>query len=561
MRSQDRSGCFRRPVFRWLAPLLSGAVLVACGGGGGGSDTPAPGTGGSAVAVEGGGTTTFLGQPFGCSLSYSLTAGTAPGTGPDPLRNLQWHLTDPGGNDLRAVPAWALTRGEGARAAIVDDAIEILHEDLRQNAVEFGSFDYRDGDAWPLPCTTTNDEHGTRVAGIVAARDDNGIGVAGVAPRAGFVGYNALSTNTTADIADAMTRGLSVNGVINNSWGSPDNGGIHDVGSLWKAAIDQGLAQGRGGRGTVYVFAGGNGGNSSLLVNGTVDDANLDGYVNKRGVIAVCATGRDGSSPAYAEPGANILVCGPSSGGSGGDSVATTDIRNGYATGGNGFSGTSASAPMVTGTVALMLARNPALTWRDVRLILARTARETPAAAADPAADWQPATALGPGRRFSRRYGFGTVDAAAAVQAAAGWTSVGGSAGLIVCDSGVRAWNAAIPDNDATGVSDSLNLACGITRIEHVELVFAADHTYSADLDIRLTSPSGIESLVVARRQCVGGQPVSTNPCRRRYEDFELSTQRFMEEAASGSWTIRVADRAVPDLGTTQRWRLRVYGR
>lgn len=576
------------------ALALTAILVTACGGGGGGGDTgtgatPSPLPGGAAVtrtaldetfgpapavapptSTEGGGSASFVSRSAGCTLAYTLTAAPALAAGPDPLLSQQWHLSNTGqtggtpGIDLRlagASGAWTLApgRGAGVRVAVIDDALEVLHPDLRPNVVELASHDYRDGDAWPLPCTASDDRHGTAVGGIVAARDGNALGVAGVAPRALLVGYNALATGSSADTSDAMTRGLAANAIYQNSWGNPDDGGPNEVGTLWENAVERGLAQGRGGRGAVYVFSGGNGGNSAPLIRGT-DDANLDGYVNKRGVIAVCAMDQDGRAPSYAEPGSNILVCG--TGGDGATAIATTDILSGYRPVTDSFTGTSAAAPTVAGVVAQMLAVNPNLSWRDVRLILAQTARETPAAAADPAAGWQ-ASALTPGKRVSRLYGFGLADAAAAVRAAAGWASVGGRDALIACDSGMAEWQAAIPDDAATGVASAVALpGCGIRRVEWVEVTFSSDHPYSADLDIRLRSPSGSESQLVAQRRCFNslGTTAADNPCRRPYDAWRFGSVRFMGEPAAGGWALTVSDRDPGETGRALRWRLRVFG-
>ena len=544
-------------------------ALGACGGGGGGggSSTSSAPTNGDTVGGGTGNADATRPSPnapaqaaVNCSLQYSLTNLPAQGSGTDPRLSAQWHLE---AGATGALAAWAGgRRGEGVRVAVVDDAIETVHEDLYPNVVPGASHNYLTNSADPLPCTAA-DSHGTSVTGIILARDANGLGGAGVAPRAGLVGYNALATAGSADVIDAMTRGLADNAIVHNSWGSPDDGALHPSSALWEQQIQAGLRDGRGGRGTVYVFAAGNGGVISVaLANGAsraragLDNSNFDGYTNKLGIIAACAVDRAGRSPSFAEPGANLLVCGPSSG------ITTTAIRNAYTA---AFSGTSASAPMVSGVAALVLQARPDLTWRDVRLVLARSARET-----DPSAtDWLPSAVAG--KRFSHRYGFGAVDAPAAIALAATWPSVGGSSALQSCGPYARSPNRPIPDaggqaTPGAPVVDAVTVTdCAIRQIEFVEVSFTSDHPYGGDLQITLTSPGGLTSELARARDCDANGTIaldpSSNPCRSTYQDWRFGSVRHLDEAVSGRWQLSVSDADPEVTGTLQRWSVRFWGR
>jgi len=299
------------------------------------------------------------------------------------------------------------------------------------------------------------------------------------------------------------------------------------------------------------VFAGGNGGCYGRSGPSTclVDDSNYDGYVNHRGVIAVCAVDDRGRRPGYGEPGANLTVCAPSSGSS--SAVTTTALRGAYR---NDFSGTSASTPMVSGVVALMLAANPNLSWRDVRWILAKTARRNDPT--DP--DW----IATPGRpAFNHKYGFGVVDAFAAVAAARNPGSldspVPGSSTLVRCGPYSATPNAPLPDRSGatvTPVSSAIPVTgCGITRIEFVEIRLTAPHAYAGDLRVRLTSPTGTTSRLAEARACAGG-------CGS-YANWRFGSMRHLDEPASGAWTLQVADDAPIDTGTFQGWSLVIHGR
>jgi proprotein convertase subtilisin/kexin type 2 len=545
------------PRKAWVAPVALALVIVAGCGGGGGSSSSSSGGGSSGQSGL---------ANTGCAFSYSLT-GAAVLTGTDPLLVNQWHLTNTGqsggtaGEELRVAAAWTTTRGAGTKVAVVDDAIEVLHADLAPNVVAGESYDYRPaslGSVYPLPCTTA-DDHGTAVAGIITARDGNQIGGSGVAPRASLIGYNALATNFDTDIADALTRRNASVGIFHNSWGSPDDGKLHPAEASFENAINSGITSGRSGRGSIFVFPAGNGLCYATNSSGRCidDDSNLDGYVNKRGVISVCAVDHQGKQPVYGESGANVLVCGPTSNLSptrtllGG--ITTTGLQSQYR---SDFSGTSASAPMVSGVVSLMLSANPNLTWRDVRLILARTARRNDAT--DPG--WNNTSGLW----HNAKYGFGVANAQAAVAAATTWTSVGGSSTLQSCGPFSRSPNLAIADAPSSTVAgpvvqDTLNISggtCPITRIEFVEVTFSATHAYSGDLRVSLTSPTNTVSQLVNNRICDG----TGNACGD-YTNWPFGSVRHLDEPAAGNWTLRVNDAEPRDIGTWTNWSIRIFGR
>jgi proprotein convertase subtilisin/kexin type 2 len=545
------------PLFR-SAMLFGVLALVGCGGGG--SDS---GGGGTTETIE---PKTVSAGP-GCSLVYTITQ-SAVLTGEDPLLARQWYLRNTGqgggvaGEDVRALEAWGVTRGAGVRVAVIDDAIEVVHADLLPNLVEGASYSYRAGNrgsVWPLPCGASEqapEVHGTAVAGVVLGRDGNAIGGAGVAPRASLVAFDALATKQDADIADALLRDTAVNAIYQNSWGAPDtDGALHTAPPAFAAAIRSGIDTGRGGLGAVYVFPGGNGGCFALDRPGNCisDNANFDGFVNRLGTIAVCAVDHAGRKPWYGEPGANLLVCAPSSGDS--KNIVTTTIRGAWR---EDFSGTSASTPQVSGVVALMLAANPALSWRDVQLILAKSARRN-----DPASDSWERTGTGP--YFSHQYGFGVADAKAAVDLAAGWRSIGGSAQMKTCTLPERTQVRPIPDGPSdpaalvVPVTDSVVVPaeCGITQIEFVEVRVTTDHTYSGDLRIRLISPQGSVSRLAESRICAGE---GSNPCGA-FKGWTFGSMRHLDEAATGTWTLELADTAEFDEGRLEKWSLTLYGR
>lgn len=523
---------------------------------------------------------------------------TAATTAPDPLFADQWHLKNIGqsgasgpagttGEDINVQPAWTGgATGAGIKIAIVDDGLELAHEDLASNAAANAlHYNYDTGlnDPSNNPADAASG-HGTAVAGIAAARGNNGLGGSGVAPRASLLGYALLLNPTSSNAADAMTRNVPNLDISSNSWGPPDGSGNPQPGSaLWKSAIDSGLASGRGGKGTVYVWAAGNGRSGSATCTACSDDSNLDGQANYRGVMAVAAVNDQGVQSSYSESGANVWVAAP-----GGEfctthTLTTTD-RSG-AVGENTAStagvsdypdqnytkcmnGTSAATPVVSGVVALMLEKNPNLGWRDVRAILAQTARANnfgtctrydtvnTTLCLTTNTGWVLNGAGTPSASNLRyyvnhKYGFGVVDAAAAVIAAQTWANLPIEKTYTTT---AAAPNLPIPDNNATGVSHTIMVSgSSITYIEWVEITFsAADHTYAGDLDITLTAPSGMVSQLAVPHQC-------ETSCTA-YNGWIFGSAQHLGEAADGNWTLTVKDAGALDTGTFQSWQLKFYG-
>ena len=449
----------------------------------------------------------------------------------------QWHLVNTGqgggtpGEDVNIIGVWDLFLGSPAEViAIVDNGLEIAHEDLSANVLPGESWDYVDGDTDP-----TAGGHGTSCAGVAAAQGFNGKGVTGAAPMAGLVGYRLLGAETDANEADALTKNFNVIDIYSNSWGPYDDGmRLDGPGALTEKAMQNGALHGRGGLGSIFVWAGGNGYDS--------DNSNYDGYANSRYTIAVGASTNFGKRAAYSEKGANLIVNAPSSGGS--MAITTTDRSGnlGYSTGDytNTFSGTSAATPLVSGIVALMLEANPNLSWRDVQQVLMETAEKN-----DPGdSDWQ---TNGSGYHVNHKYGFGRIDAEAAVNAATLWKNVAPELTREVSSNP----HLSIPDNDSTGVTDTIFIPDDI-RIEFVEIYFSApNHPYWGDLEVILKSPAGTES-VLAEKHNSGGTA--------RYDNWRFGSARHFGESSPGYWTLTVKDLWQSDMGTFESWRLKIYG-
>lgn len=459
----------------------------------------------------------------------------------DPLFSRQWHLLNVGqvggfvGEDINVTPAWDQATGAGVDIAIVDDALQWQHPDLFAHYKPLLSWDFNDVDGDPSP-TSATEGHGTNVAGVAAAVGNNFLGVTGVAFNAGLAGLRILGGPVTDQIsADALAFKNNEIEIYINSWGPPDTGDLlQGPGPLTAAALANGATRGRNGLGTIYVWAAGNG-------RQKLDNANYDGFANSRYTIAVAALGPLGRFASYSEPGANIFVS--AYGGDGNTFITTTDLVG--EDGDNAtdytdqFSGTSAAAPQVAGVIALMLQANPNLTYRDVQHILARTARKNDPS--DPG--W---VTNGGGFHVNHNYGFGVVDADAAVELAKNWQPLPAQTGF---SSGLMPVSVTIPDNDPVGVSRSVNVPANFV-VERVFVTFSATHTFRGHLRIVLTSPSGTRSILAEPH-------IDAND---NYPGWTFSSIQHWGESAQGTWILTVSDELPADVGTWDSWQLEVVG-
>ena len=471
----------------------------------------------------------------------------------DSLYGCQWHLSGSNERDINVESVWADgNKGEGVNVAVVDNGMYHAHEDLKDNVDTSLNYDYTGGGDIYQPF----EHHGTYVSGIIAARD-NDIGVRGVAPRASVYGYNLLAAAATfANEVDAMVRNGVVTAVSNNSWGSLDGPWLGPANSFWEQAVDVGTTTGYNGKGTFYVFSAGNG---HLLG----DDSNLDEYVNYHGVTAVCSVdSRDGRA-GYSEMGANLWVCAPANdrpgvlGGTFG--ILTTEHSDRYE---RDFVGTSAAAPIVSGVAALMRGANPGLTWRDLKLILAASARKNDAGSSgweDGAPKYRSASTTDR-YHFNHEYGFGVVDAGAAVDLAKEWNNVP-PLKISTAESGEL--DTQIPDAPNAGapttVTNTLTLDTDIGFVEFVEVKVSFRHGSFRDLEIELESPSGaVSKLTVPFDTYTDIIPAfSFVPL---YGAFRFGSARHLGEDPNGAWKLQVTDHINIGDGILDSWSIIVYG-
>lgn len=462
----------------------------------------------------------------------------------DPSYPNQWHLKHTGqvagaaGNDANVVPVWNMGYdGTGVTISIVDEGFQHAHPDVSPNYLASASYDWNENNADPSP-TFSNEGHGTSAGGVAAAADDGSSCGVGAAYNARLSAQRILAGPLTdTNIASALSNQPNVNHISNNSWGPNDNGAIFGgPGALAQTALANGVSSGRGGLGTVFVWANGNGFQQG-------DYAGADGYAMSRYTIPVAATDSAGVTSWYNEGGPTVIVNAPSDGNVNG--ITTTDLMgtNGYASGNcaNDFGGTSSASPLTAGVIALMLDANPNLTWRDVKHILVNTADLTDTANLN----WR---MNGSGRPVSEYYGFGRVDAHEAVQRALTWTTVPAEQSYT---GGVVNVNQGLVDGQPnTYVTSTHAVSTSIRFIENIEVVFNGTHQDRGDFRILLASPDGGISTLMLQRPADNGTNLS----------WTFGGSHFWGEDPNGTWTIYVSDGFIGDTGTFNNWQLRIYG-
>ena len=585
----------------------------------------------------------------------------------DPLAYEQWHLENTGSNtafasdvgvadmDINYTGVPAGITGDGVRVNVIDTGLEMQHPDLLANILADGSYDFLEDDNDPTNNTDTSGDHGTSVAGIIAAAA-NGIGGVGVAPRATLQGFNFLESASSSTFVASVggDAKLADTAIFNQSFGTTvqydhryssdridalscfTSGGAFDLasGSSCAGALRSGL-------GALYVKSAGN-----AFATADSDDwcllsdislscyhTNMDNSRTYPYQIVVGALNAYGLKSSYSTTGSSIWLAAP--GGEYGWSyehlsakldeaypgatfnksslsdtswqpaMITTD-QVGCHRGSSTieydlfaigqyftvnplqddrdldlnceytatFNGTSSAAPVVSGVIALMLEANSSLSWRDVKHILASTARQVDSSIAahsvplmecatdcsDDQYTISSSTFLArdewienaAGYSYHNWYGFGLVDAGAAATMAQGYSSGLGQWDMASVD--LTSIDADIPDADGSAASIAFNVADDLV-VEAAQLDLQITHHYLGALAVVLTSPSGTRSVLLT--------PYNQYEDNTNF-DSTLLSNAFYGESAAGNWTLEVydliQDQASVALGTLDSGKLKIYG-
>uniref|UniRef100_A0A674HHI7 furin n=1 Tax=Taeniopygia guttata TaxID=59729 RepID=A0A674HHI7_TAEGU len=442
--------------------------------------------------------------------------------------------------DLNVRQAWEQGyTGKGIVVSILDDGIEKNHPDLEANYDPGASFDVNDQDPDPQPrYTQMNDNrHGTRCAGEVAAVANNGICGVGVAYNARIGGVRMLDGEVT-DAVEAHSLGLNPNHIhiYSASWGPEDDGKTVDgPARLAEEAFFRGVSQGRGGLGSIFVWASGNGGREH-------DSCNCDGYTNSIYTLSISSTTQYGNVPWYSEACSSTLATTYSSGNQNEKQIVTTDLRQKCT---ELHTGTSASAPLAAGIIALALEANKNLTWRDMQHLVVQTSKP----AHLNANDW---VTNGVGRKVSHSYGYGLLDAGAMVSLAKNWTTVGPQRKCVIDilaeprDIGKRL-------EVRRKVDACLGKANYISRLEHAQARLTLSYNRRGDLAIHLVSPMGTRSTLLAARP----HDFSADG----FNDWAFMTTHSWDEDPSGEWVLEIENTSdAKNYGTLTKFTLVLYG-
>ncbi|XP_005871585.1 PREDICTED: neuroendocrine convertase 1 [Myotis brandtii] len=471
----------------------------------------------------------------------------------DPMWKQQWYLQDTRMTaslpklDLHVIPVWQKgITGKGVVITVLDDGLEWNHTDIYANYDPEASYDFNDNDHDPFPRydPTNENKHGTRCAGEIAMQANNykcGVGVAYDAKVGGIRMLDGIVT----DAIEASSIGFNPGHVdiYSASWGPNDDGKtVEGPGRLAQKAFEYGVKQGRQGKGSIFVWASGNGGRQG-------DNCDCDGYTDSIYTISISSASQQGLSPWYAEKCSSTLATSYSSGDYTDQRITSADLHNDCT---GTHTGTSASAPLAAGIFALALEANPNLTWRDMQHLVVWTSEY------DPLANNPGWKKNGAGLMVNSRFGFGLLNAKALVDLAdpRTWNSVPEKKECVIKDNDFepRALKAngeviiEIPTRACEGQENA------IKSLEHVQFEATIEYSRRGDLHVTLTSALGTNTVLLAERER------DTSP--NGFKNWDFMSVHTWGENPVGTWTLRITDMSgrMQNEGRIVNWKLILHG-
>lgn len=488
----------------------------------------------------------------------------------DQFFDKQWHIRSLGtytndsnvstiaGNDLDVLDIYhtymGYNHGQNIIIQVVDSGVDADHEDLVDNIDLSRSYNGEvvgdpSGYRW----------HGTAVAGIMAARGLNTIGVRGIIPFAKIAGSNWIDTQTVEGLEKVWLSGDGANeiAVTNNSWNT-----YIDAETFYEEILAIGTSTLRDGKGRVYVFAAGNDRNIDA-------NTNLIYFNNNRYVISVAGLKNDNTYAMYSTPGSNILISGYSGEFEDNSPTIGTTITEGESSNeGDLYSkttwsedskenytfamnGTSAASPTVAASIALVLEACPDLTWRDVKYLVATTAKKV---------DTNHSTWIenSAGHTHSIDYGYGLINPRGMISEclSSSYEQLSREQNQSVS----QTFNIAIPDNNATTLSFELELTQEPLSVEWVEVTVDNNSTYSSDYEISLISPAGTKTLLIQGNNIGSSIDYGFHGPAWMDGGFRFTSAAFLDESSQGTWRVNIKDIKAGDSGTVKSMKLQIYG-
>jgi len=474
------------------------------------------------------------------------------------------------GVDAGLRQAWNLGyTGRGVVIGIVDDGVDSTNYDIAPGYRTDISKNFSDNTVLAAAAQgpqSISDNHGTAVAGVAAARGGNFIGGTGAAPYAAIAGLRIkLGTGTISDpkasnqnyldayywksgvnVTSGAIEAVAEIQVKNHSYGAS---GFDEANDSIRLALQRTARNG-----VIHVFSAGNDRGEKG------EDASKEPVHAISEVIVAAALGSDGKYSNYSSYGASVFVTAPSSRSDyTGFGITTTDRTgddfgyNSYSALTNpqgdkndlfpdtsyasGFGGTSSSAPLISGIMALGKEANPEMDVRMAKHALVKTSTvvDPNDDSASSCGGWK---TNGAGNKFNPNYGFGNINAAAFVQKVRDVAYI--TEQTSVAKSAV--FSTAIPDADSDGVDKTFSLTAAEANqpLEGVEVELKITHTRIGDLTAKITSPGGMESRLFYSTAHLPVAQWETTPVTNFSSTF--LTNAFWGENGAGTWTLNMAD-------------------
>lgn len=521
----------------------------------------------------------------------------------DQFSKYQWHLKDQGavvntqgistvgGNDLGVDGLYTQgIFGEGVHVRVVDDGVYAEHEDLKGRLSIEDSFNAQTKAKNPTP-SKKGDTHGTQVAGLIAADGSNEVGLRGVAPYATLSAYKLRTVGSGGisismeELKDAWLGGNDSISIVNNSWGPS----VIVRGAEEEAILKAGAETKRGGKGRIYLIAAGNGGLNQGEENSISDDSVTAYTRNSQYAITVGSVRNENIITQYSTQGSNVLV---SSYGGGvkystaalmatttvpGSSKSTweEDTKKQYTF---GFNGTSAATPVASGALALVMEKCPNLSYRDVKWLIAHTAKKidpnyegkTKAAPNVPPYKTTPKAEAsagygyilnGAGLSHSNYYGYGLIDPSAMIAkcTASNFKHLPNKKSIkfVQETTSLQGLNSnsqhtleeiILADKAKVSPSDMIN------KVEWVGLTVYADVKNLPKISILLTSPSGTISRVLTHSK------TALTELGEFKLGYRLSSVAFVDEDPFGEWRVHIHSDDESEDGRITKFELEIVG-